>query len=99
MCRLDSSAASTNWIVRRPSRACGKSQPFTPRSAVSDFRVQSRIAQGVKLVRLSEGAQLVSVSVCEAEEEENNGGTETDAAASTEAQPPQNPTSDAQPES
>ena len=42
------------------------------RSAVSDFRVQGRSAQGVKLVRLSEGAQLVSVSVCEAEEEEEN---------------------------
>ena len=40
------------------------------RSAVSDFRVQGRSAQGVKLVRLSEGAQLVSVSVCEAEEDE-----------------------------
>ena len=69
------------------------------RSAVSDFRVQSRIAQGVKLVRLSEGAQLVSVSVCEAEEEESDGGTETDAAANAETPPPQNPTSDAQPES
>ena len=40
------------------------------RSAVSDFRVQSRMAQGVKLVRLSEGATLVSVSVCEGAEEE-----------------------------
>ncbi len=39
------------------------------RSAVSDFRVQSRMAQGVRLVRLSEGATLASVSVCEAEEE------------------------------
>ena len=39
------------------------------RSAVSDFSVQGRMAQGVKLVRLSEGAQLVSVSVCEGEEE------------------------------
>ena len=58
------------------------------RSAVSDFRVQSRIAQGVKLVRLSEGAQLVSVSVCEAEEEENNSGTETDAAANAETRLP-----------
>ena len=66
------------------------------RSAVSDFRVQSRIAQGVKLVRLSEGAQLVSVSVCEAEEEESNGGTETDAAANAETPLPQEPTSDAQ---
>ena len=39
------------------------------RSAVSDFSVQGRMAQGVKLVRLSEGATLVSVSVCEGEEE------------------------------
>ena len=61
------------------------------RSAVSDFRVQSRMAQGVKLVRLSEGAQLVSVSVCEAEEEESDGGTETDAAANAETPLPQNP--------
>ncbi|MBQ3340902.1 MAG: DNA gyrase subunit A [Kiritimatiellae bacterium] len=35
------------------------------RSAVSQFSVQGRMAQGVKLVRLSEGATLVSVSVCE----------------------------------
>ena len=48
------------------------------RSAVSDFSVQGRMAQGVKLVRLSEGAQLVSVSVCEAEEEESGSGTETE---------------------
>ena len=40
------------------------------RSAVSDFSVQGRMAQGVKLVRLSEGATLVSVSVCEGEETE-----------------------------
>ncbi len=38
------------------------------RTAVSQFRVQGRAAQGVKLVRLSEGATLVSVSVCEGEE-------------------------------
>ena len=43
------------------------------RSGVSDFSVQSRMAQGVKLVRLSEGAQLVSVSVCDAEEDEKEG--------------------------
>ena len=61
------------------------------RSAVSDFRVQSRMAQGVKLVRLSDGAQLVSVSVCEAEEEESDGGTETDAAPNAETPLPQNP--------
>ena len=41
------------------------------RSAVSDFRVQGRAAQGVKLVRLSEGATLVSVSVCEGTGEES----------------------------
>jgi hypothetical protein len=43
------------------------------RSPVSQFTVQGRMAQGVKLVRLSDGALLVSVSVCEgadAEEEE-----------------------------
>ena len=44
------------------------------RSAVDEFRVQSRTAQGVKLVRLSEGATLVSVSVCE-------GASESDAEA------------------
>ena len=40
------------------------------RSRVADFRVQSRSAQGVKLVRLADGARLVSVSVCEGAEEE-----------------------------
>ena len=40
------------------------------RSAVADFSVQGRMAQGVKLVRLSEGAVLVSVSVCEGAEDE-----------------------------
>ena len=38
------------------------------RSPVSQFNVQGRMAQGVKLVRLSEGATLVSVSVCEGAE-------------------------------
>ena len=44
------------------------------RSPVSQFRVQGRSAQGVKLVRLSDGASLVSVSVCEGSEgdQENN---------------------------
>ncbi|MCR5414702.1 MAG: DNA gyrase subunit A [Kiritimatiellae bacterium] len=41
------------------------------RTAVAQFSVQGRMAQGVKLVRLSEGATLVSVSVCEGEEEES----------------------------
>ena len=40
------------------------------RSPVAQFNVQGRMAQGVKLVRLSEGAVLVSVSVCEGAEEE-----------------------------
>ena len=40
------------------------------RSPVAQFNVQGRMAQGVKLVRLSEGAVLVSVSVCEGTEGE-----------------------------
>ena len=40
------------------------------RSPVAQFNVQGRMAQGVKLVRLSEGAVLVSVSVCEGSESE-----------------------------
>ena len=47
------------------------------RSAVSDFSVQGRMAQGVKLVRLSEGATLVSVSVCEGAEDEAAPGAES----------------------
>ena len=39
------------------------------RSPVAQFNVQGRMAQGVKLVRLSEGAVLVSVSVCEGAED------------------------------
>ena len=39
------------------------------RSRVADFRVQGRSAQGVRLVRLTDGATLVSVSVCEGAEE------------------------------
>ena len=39
------------------------------RSRVADFQVQSRLARGVRLVRLNEGATLVSVSVCESAEE------------------------------
>ena len=45
------------------------------RSAVSDFSVQGRMAQGVKLVRLSEGATLVSVSVCASEGDDDDGDT------------------------
>ena len=52
------------------------------RSPVAQFNVQGRMAQGVKLVRLSEGATLVSVSVCEGADEEdlattNNEGENT----------------------
>jgi DNA gyrase subunit A len=60
------------------------------RSAVSDFSVQGRMAQGVKLVRLSEGATLVSVSVCEGEEE-----AEKDSAAEG-AEAPQPPAENAE---
>ena len=42
------------------------------RSPVAQFSVQGRMAQGVKLVRLSQGASLVSVSVCEGSSEEEN---------------------------
>ena len=52
------------------------------RSAVADFSVQGRMAQGVKLVRLSQGATLVSVSVCEgAEDEPDAVGTLEESAA------------------
>lgn len=40
------------------------------RSRVAQFSVQGRYAHGVKLVRLSEGASLVSVSVCESDDDE-----------------------------
>ena len=53
------------------------------RSAVSDFNVQGRMAQGVKLVRLSEGATLVSVSVCEGADSDDK-DTETPAEAPAE---------------
>ena len=39
------------------------------RSPVNQIGVVGRSAQGVRLVRLSEGAKLVSVSVCEGSEE------------------------------
>ena len=40
------------------------------RSPVNQISVTGRAAQGVRLVRLSEGAKLVSVSVCEGAQEE-----------------------------
>ena len=43
------------------------------RSPVSQFSVQGRMAQGVRLVRLSDGATLVSVSVCEGADPEGDG--------------------------
>ena len=43
------------------------------RSPVDQIGVYGRSAQGVRLVRLSEGAKLVSVSVCEGEEEKVSG--------------------------
>ena len=62
------------------------------RSAVAEFRVQSRAAQGVKLVRLSEGAKLVSVSVCEGEEEDaadSAAASQTDGETPAQEEPPQ----------
>ncbi|MBO7483422.1 MAG: DNA gyrase subunit A [Kiritimatiellae bacterium] len=63
------------------------------RSAVSEFSVQGRMAQGVKLVRLSEGATLVSVSVCEGEDADDEAqpaeGEAQSAAGSAETPAPQ----------
>ena len=42
------------------------------RSPVNQIGVYGRSAQGVRLVRLSEGATLVSVSVCEGESDESS---------------------------
>ena len=59
------------------------------RTAVSQFSVQGRMAQGVKLVRLSEGATLVSVSVCEGEEDKiADGEPPAEAHAEPPAEPP-----------
>ena len=46
------------------------------RSPVSQFTVRGRSAQGVLLVRLSDGATLVSVSVCEGAEEDLSSATD-----------------------
>jgi len=48
------------------------------RSPVAQFSVQGRMAQGVRLVRLSEGATLVSVSVCEGEGADGGSGEGAD---------------------
>ncbi len=45
------------------------SDQMMSRNRVADFCVQSRMARGVKLLNLHEGATLVSISVCESEEE------------------------------
>jgi DNA gyrase/topoisomerase IV subunit A len=44
------------------------------RQRVCDITVVGRSGMGVRLVRLSEGAKLVSVSVVEAEEEQSADG-------------------------
>ncbi len=54
------------------------------RSPVAQIGVVGRAAQGVRLVRLSEGARLVSVSVCEGSEEENAAVGDDSAAAGVE---------------
>ncbi len=65
------------------------------RSAVSDFSVQGRTAMGVKLVRLSEGARLSSVSVCEAEEKEDKIVEEAAESAASAEMPAQTGTAEA----
>ena len=50
------------------------------RSPVNQIGVVGRTGKGVRLVRLSEGAKLVSVSVCEGAEEETPENGETNAA-------------------
>ena len=49
------------------------------RSPVNQIGVVGRAAQGVRLVRLSEGATLVSVSVCASEEDEDENASATEA--------------------
>ena len=46
------------------------------RQRVSDITVVGRSGMGVRLVRLTEGAKLVSVSVVEAEDEQSAEATE-----------------------
>jgi DNA gyrase subunit A len=62
------------------------------RSPVNQIGVVGRSAQGVRLVRLSEGASLVSVSVCEGAEVSEGRSTEgadsPEADGAAEAQPP-----------
>ena len=48
------------------------------RSPVNQIGVVGRAAQGVRLVRLSEGATLVSVSVCASEEDEEENASATE---------------------
>ena len=51
------------------------------RSPVSQITVVGRAARGVRLVRLSEGASLVSVSVCEGASEESPAAEQEGSAA------------------
>ena len=68
------------------------------RSPVDQIGVVGRAAQGVRLVRLSEGAKLVSVSVCEGQEEEPAAPAETPAgnAQPQESLSPSNPEGEAE---
>ncbi len=71
------------------------------RSPVVDIGVVGRAAQGVRLVRLSEGAKLVSVSVCEGAGEEADGESAAPAgenAAEPAGETPVAETSDVAPE-
>ena len=57
------------------------------RSPVSDVRICGRAAQGVRLVRLDEGATLVSVSIADPEEEVDAAAPAPEAAPAGEAAP------------
>jgi DNA gyrase subunit A len=60
---------SAHAVAENESIISISSDSQTVRSPVSQIGVVGRSAQGVRLVRLSAGAKLVSVSVCEGAEE------------------------------
>ncbi|MBP5286004.1 MAG: DNA gyrase subunit A [Kiritimatiellae bacterium] len=61
------------------------------RSPVAQIGIVGRAAQGVRLVRLSEGAKLVSVSVCEGSGEETQDAEQAPSATPDGAPPEQQP--------
>ena len=65
------------------------------RSPVAQFNVQGRSAMGVKLVRLTEGATLVSLTVCEGDDDDDADAEPAEAPVSSETpeapEPPETP--------